>query len=414
MRRRRKGSSTVVLLALAILFASAVPAAAQDSFVIAGVTVIDGTGTAPLTNRAVIITGDRIVGIVGATDTRSIPEGARIIQARGKFLIPGLWDMHVHLTETDLGALVAYGVTGVRDMGNFLSEVDSWRAEIAAGTRVGPQIFRVGPILNGQAFGPAHVAVNSDAEARSAVRVLKHVGVDAIKIHRALSREAYFALSDEAKKLSIPFVGHIPQAVTAQEATDAGQASFEHTETLFEGARPLKQEEAPALFVRLVENRTAFTPTLVNYRGSAEPANIDPDLLRRYPDLPAGRQRIFNSFLELVGSMNQTGVTLMAGSDLGSPWISPGSSLHDELAILVQAGLTPLQALQTATRNPARFLSVEAGTVEVGKLADLVLLDANPLVDIHNTRRIYAVILRGKLLDGSELQMLLKSAQPRR
>jgi imidazolonepropionase-like amidohydrolase len=173
----------------------------------------------------------------------------------------------------------------------------------------------------------------------------------------------------------------------------------------------LKQEEAPALFARFVKNRNAFTPTLVNYRGSAEPANIDPDLLRQYPDLPAGRQKIFSSFVELVGLMNQAGVTLMAGSDLGSKWISPGSSLHDELAILVQAGLTPMQALQTATLNAARFLKVEAGTIEVGKLADLVLLEADPLVDIHNTRRIHSVILRGELLDGLALQTLLKKLQ---
>jgi imidazolonepropionase-like amidohydrolase len=382
--------------------------------VVTGVTVIDGTGTAPLTNRAVIITGDRIVGIVDAADKGPIPKGARVIQARGKFVIPGLWDMHVHLTANDLVALVAYGVTGIRDMGNMLSEVDSWRAQIAAGTRVGPRIFRVGPTINGQAFGPVHVAVTSDAEARTAVRVLKHVGVDAIKIHRALSREAYFALSDEAKKLSIPFVGHIPQAVTAQEASDAGQASFEHTETLFEGGAPLKQEDAPALFARFVKNGNAFTPTLVNYRGSAEPANIDPDLLRRYPDLPAGRKRMFRSFVELVGLMNRTGVTLMTGSDLGSQWISPGSSLHDELAILVEAGLTPMEALQAATVNPARFLRVDAGTVEAGKVADLVLLEANPLLDIRNIGRIQAVILRGKLLDESALQALVKTAQTRK
>ncbi len=404
----------MVSVALAILCASAVPSAAQNSLVVTGVTVIDGTGTAPLTNRAVIITGDRIVGIVDAADKGPIPKGARVIQARGKFVIPGLWDMHVHLTANDLVALVAYGVTGIRDMGNMLSEVDSWRAQIAAGTRVGPRIFRVGPTINGQAFGPVHVAVTSDAEARTAVRVLKHVGVDAIKIHRALSREAYFALSDEAKKLSIPFVGHIPQAVTAQEASDAGQASFEHTETLFEGGAPLKQEDAPALFARFVKNGNAFTPTLVNYRGSAEPANIDPDLLRRYPDLPAGRKRMFRSFVELVGLMNRTGVTLMTGSDLGSQWISPGSSLHDELAILVEAGLTPMEALQAATVNPARFLRVDAGTVEAGKVADLVLLEANPLLDIRNIGRIQAVILRGKLLDESALQALVKTAQTRK
>ena len=401
--------SIALLICAAVAFpgVATTQSAAQQSLVLTGVTVIDGTGAAPRANRTVIITGDRIAGIVDAS-VSTFPKGARVVQARGKFLIPGLWDMHVHLTASAIPALVAYGVTGVRDMGNILSEVDSWRAEIATGTRVGPRIFRVGPVLNGQAFGPAHVAIAGDAEARAAVRVLKHVGVDAIKIHRALSREAYFALSDEAKKLSIPFVGHIPQAVTAQEASDAGQASFEHTETLFEGNAPPKREDMPALFARFVQNHNAFTPTLVNYRGSTEPANIDPELLQKYPDLPAGRKKIFGSFLELVGLMNRTGVTLLAGSDLGSKWISPGSSLHDELALLVEAGLTPMQALQAATRNPARFLKVDAGTVEAGKIADLVLLDANPIDDIRNTRRIYAVILRGKLLDRSGLQSLLQ------
>jgi imidazolonepropionase-like amidohydrolase len=383
---------------------AAASAATQDTLVISGVTVIDGVATSPLANRAVLIAGDRIAAIVDAADVRRLPKGARTIQARGKFLIAGLWDMHVHLNASDLRPLVAHGVTGVRDMGNALSSVDAWRAEIATGARIGPRIFRVGPTLNGQAFGPAHVAITSDAEARSAVRVLKHVGVDAIKIHRALSREAYFALADEAKKLSIPFVGHIPQTVTAREASDAGQASFEHTETLFDGAAPLKPDESRALFRRFVENGNAFTPTLVNYRGSTEAANIDPKLLQQHPDLPAGRQKMFNSFVALVGLMHQMGVTLMAGSDLGSKWISAGSSLQDELAILVQAGLTPLEALRTATRNPARFLSVDAGTVEVGKLADLVVLDADPLVDIRNTRKIHAVISRGRFLDRSALQ----------
>jgi imidazolonepropionase-like amidohydrolase len=159
-----------------------------------------------------------------------------------------------------------------------------------------------------------------------------------------------------------------------------------------------------------VKNGNSYTPALVPYRGSTEPANIDPNLLRKYPDLPAGRKRIFQSFLELVALMNQSGVTLMSGTDLGSKWISPGSSLHDELALLVDAGLTPMEALQAATRNPARFLGIEAGTVEPGKAANLVLLDANPLDDIRNTRRIHAVVLGGKLFDRAYLRSLLRAS----
>ncbi|MGH7496058.1 MAG: amidohydrolase family protein [bacterium] len=397
-------------ISLALVCMCAASSLAQRSLVLTEVTVIDGTGAAIRPNSAVIITGNRIDSIVDTRRRESFPRDARVIPAPGKFVIPGLWDMHVHLGAKDLPLFVAYGITGVRDMGNRLSDVDSWREQIADGTLIGPEIFRVGPILNGQVFGPMHVQVGNESEARAAVRVLKHVGVDAIKLHNMLPREAYFGLSDEAKKLGIPFVGHIPVTVTAQEASDAGQASIEHMETLFEGGSPLKREDTPALFERFVRNGNAYTPTLVNYRGSAEPANIDPALLQKYPDIPAGRKRIFNQFLELLRLMSESGVLLMTGTDLGSKWISPGSSLHDELAIFVEAGLTPMQALQAATRNPARFLHVEAGTIEPGKAANLVLLDANPSEDIRNTGRIHAVILNGRLLDKSQLQRLLQNS----
>jgi imidazolonepropionase-like amidohydrolase len=400
-------------ISIALVCVCTTSSLAQGSLVLTGVTVIDGTGEAIRPNRAIIITGNHIDSIVAARRRESLPRSARIIQAAGKFVIPGLWDMHVHPGAKDLPAFVAYGVTGVRDMGNRLSDVDSWRAQIADGTLIGPEIFRVGPILNGQVFGPTHVEIRNESEARGAVRVLKHAGVDAIKLHKMLSREAYYGLSDEAKKLGIPFVGHIPVTVTAREASDAGQASFEHMETLFDGGSPLKREDAPALFERFVRNGNAYTPTLVNYRGSAEPANIDPELLKKYPDIPAGRQRIFKQFLELLGLMNQAGVILMTGTDLGSKWISPGSSLHDELAIFVEAGLTPMQALQAATRNPARFLHVDAGTLEPGKTANLVLLDANPLDDIRNTTRIRAVIINGRFLDKPQLQRLLENSHPK-
>jgi imidazolonepropionase-like amidohydrolase len=191
--------------------------AAQEPLALTHVTIIDATGAAPQTGKTVIIVGNRIDAIIEAR--APIPKGARVVSAEGTFLIPGLWDMHVHLGARDLPLLVANGVTGVRDMGSALADVDAWRAQIAAGTLVGPQIVRVGPILNGKEFGPVHVAIESDAEARAAVRVLNKVGVDAIKLHRALPRAAYFALADEARKVSRPFVGHIPQSVTAFEAS---------------------------------------------------------------------------------------------------------------------------------------------------------------------------------------------------
>jgi imidazolonepropionase-like amidohydrolase len=404
----------VSLLSTCVCARSALAQAAAPTIdrplAITHVTVIDATGAAARSDRTVVIAGNRIEAIVDAS--ARIPKGARIVSAKGKFLIPGLWDMHVHLAASDLPRLVANGVTGVRDMGNVLANVDVWRGKIAAGSMVGPHIVRVGPILNGKAFGAAQVLIESDAEARAAVRILKNVGVDQIKVHQLLSREAYFALADEAKKLSIPFVGHIPESITAAEASDAGQASIEHVETLFAGKTPLKREETAAVFAQFVKNNTAFDPTLIEYRGSTDPANVDPRLMEKYPGLLSGRQKLFTQFLELVGMMNRAGVALLAGTDLGVKWISPGPSLHDELALLVQAGLTPMEALQAATRNPARFLHIEGGTVEAGKSANLVLLNANPLEDIRNTRRIYAVVLEGRFFDRSQLDALLSLPRP--
>ena len=400
-------------LALAsVIWICAVPhnVSAQDRWLtFVDVTVIDATGAPPQPSMTVVIRDGRIERI-GKAGSVAVPSGSQVVRGTGKYLIPGLWDMHVHLTEDDLAPLVAHGVIGVRDMGNALAPVDVWRGRIAARGIVGPRIFRVGPILNGQEFGPEQITIRNEAEARAVVRVLKKVGVDAIKLHNQLPREAYLALADEAQKLALPFVGHVPQSVTPFEAARAGQASLEHIQTLFEGQSPLKPDSEPQLFELFATKGTVYDPTLVAYRGSTEPQNVDPELLKKYPDLVPGRQKLFARFLELVGAMNRAGVTLVAGTDLsGFKWISAGASLHDELALFVDAGLTPMQALQTATRNPARFLRVEAGTIEVGKRADVVLLDANPLEDIKHTRRINAVVLDGTLFDRSRLNALRAS-----
>jgi imidazolonepropionase-like amidohydrolase len=171
----------------------------------------------------------------------------------------------------------------------------------------------------------------------------------------------------------------------------------------------LKREDAPALFERLAKANTTYTPVLVAFRGSTEPANIEPAALAKTPDIPMVRKRMFGEFLDLVGLMNRAGVNLMTGTDLGVKWVSPGVSLHEEIALLVQGGLTPMQALQAATRNPARFLRVNAGTVEPGKLANLVLLDANPLNNIRNIACIRAVVLNGKYFDRVQLDKFLEA-----
>lgn len=415
--------------------------------VISHVTLIDTTGTAPREDMTVVIAGDRIAQ-VDKTANVKIPRGAQVLEAKGKFLIPGLWDMHVHLSWTTASALpvlVANGVTGVRDMGGRLGEIDEWRTKIAAGLLVGPRIVRAGPILNGQKFNSFQMVTGNPDETRGVVRALKEVGVDFIKVHRRMPRDSYFALIDEAKKQGLAVVGHIPMTVTPEEASDAGQATIEHTETLFEGTfspalkdqklsgaiRQWRSAEGEKLFARFAKNNTVVTPTIATYRstiGSLDPSS-PPDPRSRYVALSLKKEaqkrakpvsdeelgdwkRTFAELREVVRQMHQSGVTLMAGTDVAGPRV-PGFSLHDELDMLVQCGLTPMQALQAAALTPARVLNKaeDFGTVASGKFADVVLLDANPLEDIRNTQKIRAVVLNGRLLGRRELDRLLAEAE---
>lgn len=410
------------------------------------VTLIDTTGAPPKLDMTVVITGNRITQ-VGKSGSVSIPQGTQVVDATGKYLIPGLWDMHVHLSWTTASALpvlVANGVTGVRDMGGRLGEIDEWWTKIATGLLVGPRIVRAGPQLNGQKFNPYQMVTGNPDETRGVVRALKEVGVDFIKIHRRLPRDSYFAAIDEAKRQGLSLVGHIPMTVTPEEASDAGQATIEHVETLFEGTfsgalgdRKLssaipqwRAEEADKLFGRFVENRTAVTPTLAAWRLFVEfsDPSVPSDPRSRYvaasmkqafprplkasdDELTELKQR-YVEFREVVRQMIRSGVTLLAGTDVAGPRV-PGFSLHEELAVLVECGLTPMQALRAATLTPAKVLNKanDLGSIEVDKIADLVLLDGNPLDDIHNTQRIHAVILNGKLLNRAALDRLLAEGE---
>jgi imidazolonepropionase-like amidohydrolase len=384
------------------------------------VTVIDATSAPPKPDMIVVITGGRIAAL-GPPEKVPVPKGAQVIDATGMFLIPGLWDMHVHLSyygQAALPMLVANGVTGVRDMGGDLTQIDRWRIEIARGVRFGPRIFRAGPFVDGpKKMNPRRASftrvVTTEAEARRVVISLKRQGVDFIKVHSRVPREAFFALADEARKQGLPLVTHVPKDVTAAEASDAGTRSIEHTESLLgdaiyeeqEGLRERRTEEAfnklgggegAALFARLVKGGTWYDPTLISlYRvkGTAYEKDLAPKLL------------------PVVRELHRAGVPLLTGSDFGGKeaGIRPGFDLHDELVLFVRAGMTPMQALQAATLNPAKCLNVldSLGTVEKGKIADLVLLEADPLQEISNTRKIAAVVVGGRLLLKKSLEKML-------
>jgi imidazolonepropionase-like amidohydrolase len=382
----------------------------KDSpFALTHVTVIDCTGAPAQPNSTVLIAQGRIRA-VGPTDAVKIPAGTRVVDAAGKFLIPGLWDMHGHLTDASEDAfplLIMNGVTGVRDMGGDLAQIDRWRSEIESGARVGPHIIRVGPFVDGPKQGVTNrLTVRTPEEARKAVRDLKAKGVDFIKVHNALPPEAFFALMNEAHRQHIPVAVHLPKGVSSAQASDAGVSSLEHTETLYEsamwrkGAIAKTVEQAgdeilgPAgeeLFWRFVKNNTWYVPTLVEYERGFVLWSNDPESL-------VPRLQVHEKNIEVVRKMHKAGVQMMAGSDFSNWGTVPGVDLHNELALLVEAGFSPLEALQAATLNPAKFLGKTDtyGTIQTGRVADLVLLDMNPLEDISHTRKIDAVVLGGK------------------
>lgn len=396
------------------------------------VAVVDVVAGASKPDMTVVIVGNRI-SYVGPGKEASIPVDARAVDGRGKFLIPGLWDMHVHLgnaTEAALPVFVASGVTGVRDMGSPSFEtLRRWRVEALSGQRVGPRIVAAGPILDGGAPDPTRLIVRDEAEARRAVDYLAGVGVDFIKVHEHLSRETYFAIADEARRLDIPFAGHVPVGengylVSGIEASDAGQKCLEHLFGIpfpFQRSGPLTE-----LLLTLRRNGTWVDPTLTTIWSRAHVNELaaaqDPRLKYVAPALKQfwdGQVRGFSADATVptkilqwriadVKELYDAGVPLLAGTDVGFPYVFPGD-VHKELELMVGAGLHPSDALRTATINPARYLGREAemGSVEKGKLADLVLLDANPLEDIRNTRQVRAVVLNGRFFDRAQLDAML-------
>jgi len=404
------------------------------SFAITHATVIDGSGAPPSTDVTVVVDAGRILDLGAAP---AIPAGAEIVDGTGKFLVPGLWDMHVHTSwdrRFTMPLFVANGVTGVREMfAKDLGAVLRARREIAAGTLIGPRIVTAGRIIDGPNAGwPGSIVANTPAQGEQAVAETQSQGADFVKVYSSLSREVYFAIAEAARARRIPFAGHVPTAVTAAEASEAGQKSIEHLTGI-----PIGPDiELDSLFARFHRNGTWQTPTLTVLRVGANPG--DPSLstnpnLRYVPYALGGlwslarrmaagdtsqkrgdeKQGRFARQLEMVGRMYRDSVGLLAGSDEPNPYTIPGFSIHDELALLVRAGVPPMAALMAATRNPAIFLGAEdsLGTIGRGKTADLVLLDANPLENIANTRAITAVVLHGRLLRRPALDSILAGVE---
>ena len=422
----------LIILLPTLLTAQVNRALPSSSLVFNHVTVIDMTGARPKPDMAVVIQGNRITAIGKSARTR-FPKNARVIDATGKFLIPGLWDMHVHLGDEDfdkssyLRLFIANGVTGVRIM-EGAPEYQLWRKEIDGGTLLGPRL-----VIASRMIGFGDLSNVSEASAREEVRKAKQEGADFIKVHDNVLRRSYFALIDEAGRLNMPVEGHVPTSITAEEASNAGQKSIEHSTGLDDAKSD--SSKAEALIAVFKRNRTWLCPTLIMRSNYASLDDVsfadDPRLkyvkpswkdrwLRMTKDAvntPPGewskRREIIRKEKALVGKMQEAGVGILAGTDDANPYSFVGFGLHDELAMLVEAGLTPMQALRAATLNPAKFFNkLDAlGTIEKGKLADLVLLDASPLENIRNTRRINAVVANGRYFPKEALQKILAEVE---
>lgn len=471
----KTGKLFIALLAtlLAVLGFSA--AESSQSLAITHVTVIDATGRPPQLDQTVLIDGGRITAIDAAAKIK-IPKNARVIDASGKFLLPGLWDMHVHLAGINadpswskqvlLPLLLANGITGVRDMGGDLEALLSWQHDIESGVLLGPHIVAAGPFLaaSGKKTPEQYPVANAE-EARAAVDELKKRGANFIKIITMPSRDAFFAVADECKKQNISFVGHLPFEIGAKEASDAGMHSIEHLlysafalsfsskeaelrprlviaekngdaasweAIAHEADATYGTEKAAELFQTLKKNGTWVTPTLASLDITSHPENwkMDDPLLGFVPPAMAKEWRDSVNDMEmkqragwlarqasndwkLTGELHRAGVPLLAGSDSLDPFVFPGDSLHHELFELVRAGFTPMEAVQAATRGAAQFLGreKELGTVESGHEADLVLLNANPIENIENTRKIEAVVRHGNYYDRAALDRLLARAK---
>ncbi len=447
-----KKSSNIkkVLLACLIIFSSffivscnsSLDAFDDDSVIVfKNVNVIPMNTETVLENYNVIIKDGKIVKLGKAWKTR-VPKNATVIDGKGKYLTPGLFDMHVHIwLDDELELYLANGVTGVRDMfGNFGRL--SLKKKIEEGHILGPRLYVASPILDGDPpYWEGSTVITSPQDGEGYVKTYKGMGYDFIKIYEGLTNYVYAAIIEAAKEEDIPVVGHVPSLVDIKKALQSGQKSIEHLD---------KYTDSEDLYNMTIENNVWNCLTIVLYTNRILPLlgekvagieYVDPRSVSIWGvrmGLPRGSavqyvesneyiadslpqetidyyveriQSIIEDQKTLTKNLYDKGARILLGTDANNPFVVPGFSVHDELHNLVDAGLTPYEAIKAGTYDAAEFLNIleEAGSVEENKNADLILLDGNPLEDISNMRNIEGVMVRGQWISKSEIENMLKS-----
>ena len=418
------------------------------TLVLRGGTLVDVASGKEISDSTIVIRGERIEQ-VGSGNT-PIPEGARIIDANGKWIIPGLIDSHAHAEnpdETPFSLYLANGVTTIRNPGGNITVLRLTRERLLRGELIGPRLFFSGPLLDGvpPVWPDMSLLVDTPQRARSAVNFLADQGVDFVKVYNNVREPELRAIIDTAKERGLPVAGHIPRSMTMSHAVELGITRLEHIrvtgremlspdeaekidplplgrrEPLLWERFDLQSEKMHALVQRLAQSKIFLDPTLVIAEVTEVP-NLDSD--KRDPnnqylpptvvdravnlkspiyelpaDLQAAGMEAFRKQEKFVGMCNQAGVKIIAGTDgPGIGTLLPGFGLHRELELLVASGLRPWQALRAATITAAEALGKEdrLGTLEPGKLADMVVLDADPLEEIQNLQKIHLVVQGGK------------------
>lgn len=405
---------------------------------IVGGTLIDGTGSAPLADAAVIVRRGRIVA-VGPRSKVKIPHGAHVVEATGKFVLPGLWDMHAHFEQVEWGPIyLAAGVTTVRDCGNEIEFITAVRDAIAEGHGLGPRLLLAG-IVDGT--GPLTLGVervDTPEQARQWTDRYHAAGFQQIKIYSSVKLPQVRVIADEAHRLGMTVTGHVPEGLNAYQVIEAGQDQINHIgyiadimhAPLPESASRLERLQASANIVLdspgvqkalsfLKQHHTVVDPTIalsefLTATTAKPPASFEPGVSKVAPELaeqltdvapPSERseisEKVFEKELAIVGALHRAGIPVVAGTDQ----TVPGYSLHREIELYVQAGFTPMEAIQAATVASARAMGLEkqSGTLEKGKRGDLIVINGNPLEVIYNTRNVEYVIASGTLYHPAEL-----------